>query len=85
MMIGKTILPLECVTIFGIFRLGRSPRYSISDPFFHPVHCQVTQCYVGVLDVYANPNTLTMFDMSQVQTYKLIDCNKAHYPKEIIQ
>ena len=33
MMIGKTILPLECVTIFGIFRLGRSPTYyySISD------------------------------------------------------
>ena len=49
------------------------------------MHCQVTQCYVGVLDVYANPNTLTMFDMSQVQTYKLIDCNKAHYPKETIQ
>ena len=33
MMIGKTILPLECVTIFGIFRLGRYPRYSISDSF----------------------------------------------------
>merc|ERR1719204_687981 len=39
----------------------------------------------GVLDVYANPNTLTMFDMSEVQTFKMIDCNKAHYPKEIIQ
>ena len=48
-------------------------------------HGQVTQCYVGVLDFYANPNTLTMFDMSEVQTYKLIDCDKAHYPKEIIQ
>ena len=49
------------------------------------VHCQVTQCYIGVLDAYANPNTLTMFDMSEVMTYKLIDCDKAHYPKEIIQ
>ena len=33
MMIGKTILPLECVTIFGIFRLGRSPIFPISDSF----------------------------------------------------
>ena len=24
------------------------------------------QCYVGVLDVYMNPKTLTMFDMSEV-------------------
>ena len=32
-MIGKTILPLECVTIFGIFRLGRSPIFPISDSF----------------------------------------------------
>merc|ERR1712032_710074 len=67
---GRKLLPLDYVTIFGIFRL---------------VHCQVTQCYIGVLDAYANPNTLTMFDMSEVMTYKLIDCDKAHYPKEIIQ
>jgi hypothetical protein len=45
----------------------------------------VTQCYVGVLDIYMNPNSLTMFDMSEVQTYKLMDCDKAHYPREIIQ
>ena len=58
--------------------------FQLLTPIF-AVHGQVTQCYVGVLDAYANPNTLTMFDMSEVMTYKLIDCDKAHYPKEIIQ
>ena len=62
-----------------------SPIEGSSLILISPAHCEVTQCFIGVLDVYANPNTLTMFDMSEVQTFKMIDCNKAHYPKEIIQ
>ena len=66
----------------------------------------VTQCYIGVLDTYANPRTLTFPDLYtvgvdfmevffyaffitlpilQVDVFKLIDCDKAHYPREIIQ
>ena len=71
---------LELVLTLSHFINWKSPLIWIS-----AVHCEVTQCFIGVLDVYANPNTLTMFDMSEVQTFKMIDCNKAHYPKEIIQ
>jgi len=45
----------------------------------------VNQCYVGVLDIYMNPVSLTMMDMFEVNTFKLMDCRKAHYDKEIIQ
>lgn len=62
----------------------------------------VRRCYIGVLDIYMNPNTLTMMDLLevwrlqrfahmndnpnfQVNTFKLMDCNKAHYDKEIVQ
>ena len=67
--------------------------------FCQAVDC-VQRCYIGVMDIYMNPNTLTMMDLleveylenkltkiynSQVNTFKLIDCDKAHYAKEIIQ
>ena len=45
----------------------------------------VRRCYIGVLDIYMNPNTLTMMDLLEVNTFKLMDCNKAHYEKEIVQ
>lgn len=45
----------------------------------------VRRCYIGVLDSYMNPNTLTMMDLLEVNTFKLMDCNKAHYNKEIVQ
>ena len=45
----------------------------------------VRRCYIGVLDIYMNPNTLTMMDLLEVNTFKLMDCNKAHYDKEIVQ
>ena len=32
-----------------------------------------------------DPNTLTMMDLLEVNTFKLMDCNKAHYDKEIVQ
>eukprot|EP00091_Calanus_sinicus_P012460 TRINITY_DN28073_c0_g1_i1.p1 TRINITY_DN28073_c0_g1~~TRINITY_DN28073_c0_g1_i1.p1 ORF type:complete len:125 (-),score=26.58 TRINITY_DN28073_c0_g1_i1:65-439(-) len=32
-----------------------------------------------------NPNSLTMMDLLEVNTFKLLDCSKAHYDKEIIQ
>ena len=58
------------------------------------------KCYVGVLEVYENPRTLTMLDLMevslttkslstkswlQVNTFKLIDCNLAHHDQEIVQ
>ena len=45
----------------------------------------VEKCYIGVEDIYANPRTLSFPDLSEVVSFKLIDCNKAHYPKETIQ
>ena len=45
----------------------------------------VKKCYIGALDVYENPMTLTMLDMMEVNTYKLLDCDKAHHPKETVQ
>ena len=45
----------------------------------------VQQCYIGALEVYENPYTLTMLDLMEVNTYKLMDCNKAHHPKETVQ
>ena len=50
-----------------------------------PALAGVKQCYIGVMDIYMNPNTLTMIDMTEVNTFKLMDCDKAHYDKEIIQ
>ena len=50
-----------------------------------PALARVRQCYIGVMDIYMNPNTLTMIDMTEVNTFKLMDCDKAHYDKEIIQ
>ena len=61
----------------------------------------VQKCYIGALEVYENPRfvqndtnsqnskyfwrTLTMLDLMEVNTYKLMDCNLAHHPKEIVQ
>ena len=50
--------------------------------------CAVTgvqKCYIGALEVYENPRTLTMLDLMEVNTYKLMDCDLAHHPKEIVQ
>ena len=59
------------------------------------------KCYIGVEDIYANPRTLSFPDLKEVGrsvssltitninlevvSFKLIDCDKAHYPKETIQ
>jgi len=45
----------------------------------------VQKCYIGALEVYENPRTLTMLDLMEVNTYKLMDCNVAHHTKEIVQ
>ena len=45
----------------------------------------VKQCYIGALEVYENPRTLTMLDLMEVNTYKLLDCDQAHHPKETVQ
>ena len=61
----------------------------------------VQKCYIGVLEAYENPRydfkegiyllsikhnrTLTMLDLMEVNTYKLMDCNIAHHSKETVQ
>ena len=66
---------------------------------FPYAHC-VQKCYIGALEVYENPRykvqwirtlsikhfrTLTMLDLMEVNTYKLMDCNIAHHAKETVQ
>ena len=45
----------------------------------------VKKCYIGALEVYENPRTLTMLDLMEVNTYKLLDCDEAHHTKETVQ
>ena len=37
----------------------------INHMFLHPVD-SVRKCYIGVMDIYMNPNTLTMMDLLEV-------------------
>ena len=43
--------------------------------FLHPVD-SVRKCYIGVMDIYMNPNTLTMMDLLEVML---------KYPDEIFK
>ena len=51
----------------------------------HMVVGCVKKCYIGALEVYENPRTLTMLDLMEVNTYKLLDCDLAHHTKETVQ
>ena len=66
-------------TTLGIIRIYIYIRY-----IYTVVGC-VKKCYIGALEVYENPRTLTMLDLMEVNTYKLLDCDLAHHPKETVQ
>ena len=38
-----------------------------------------------LLNILTGPRTLTMLDLMEVNTYKMMDCNVAHHDKEIVQ
>ena len=38
-----------------------------------------------LLNILTGTRTLTMLDLMEVNTYKMMDCNVAHHDKEIVQ
>ena len=58
--------------------------YLLYSALYTVVGC-VKKCYIGALEVYENPRTLTMLDLMEVNTYKLLDCDEAHHTKETVQ
>ena len=40
-------------------------NHQINQSFLHSVE-SVRKCYIGVMDIYMNPNTLTMMDLLEV-------------------
>ena len=56
----------------GALEVYENPRCS-----FEGKHYKVPQ--------YSGPRTLTMLDLMEVNTYKMMDCNVAHHDKEIVQ
>ena len=80
---SRTISTALCLAVIAIKR-GHITSLRLVSRILFTVD-SVQKCYIGALEVYENPQTLTMLDLMEVNTYKLLDCNVAHHPKETVQ
>ena len=84
-MIAAQTIRFILVSLYPLVTSGVQKCYIGALEVYENPRCSFEGIYYKVTHYSDCPRTLTMLDLMEVNTYKMMDCNVAHHDKEIVQ